>query len=151
MGPVPAETTPAPASPPGAAPAAEAGELPGEPGAATLEPALAARLKRDAAGLVCAVVQQHDTREVLMVAWMDDTALALTLSTGRATYWSRSRGALWRKGDTSGHVQHVKRVSLDCDGDALLVEVDQVGAACHTGERTCFDAAELPVRAGTGA
>ncbi|WP_432503845.1 phosphoribosyl-AMP cyclohydrolase [Kineococcus arenarius] len=116
-----------------------------------MDPALAARLKRDPAGLVCAVVQQHDTREVLMVAWMDDTALALTLSTGRATYWSRSRGALWRKGDTSGHVQLVKRVSLDCDGDALLVEVDQVGAACHTGERTCFDAAELPVRASAGA
>ncbi|WP_436969027.1 phosphoribosyl-AMP cyclohydrolase [Demequina litoralis] len=99
---------------------------------------IAARLKRDPAGLVCAVVQQHDTREVLMVAWMNDDALHETLTTGRAVYWSRSRQELWRKGDTSGHAQRVVRVSLDCDGDALLVEVDQVGAACHTGERTCF-------------
>ena len=115
----------------------------------TLDPSLAGRLKRDAAGLVCAVVQQHDTREVLMVAWMDDEALAATLSTGRATYFSRSRQQLWRKGDTSGHVQWVKRVSLDCDGDALLVEVDQVGAACHTGAATCFDASPLPVVVGS--
>ena len=121
------------------------------PAAPALDPALADRLKRTEAGLVCAVVQQHDTREVLMVAWMDDEALASTLSTGRATYYSRSRGSLWRKGDTSGHVQWVKRVSLDCDGDALLVEVDQVGAACHTGDRTCFDAAPLPVRVGSRA
>ncbi|WP_049821293.1 phosphoribosyl-AMP cyclohydrolase [Kineococcus radiotolerans] len=116
-----------------------------------LDPALAARLKRTDTGLVCAVVQQHDTREVLMVAWMDDEALASTLATGRATYYSRSRRSLWRKGDTSGHVQWVKRVSLDCDGDALLVEVDQVGAACHTGDRTCFDASPLPVRVGSRA
>jgi len=119
--------------------------------APTLDPALAGRLKRDPAGLVCAVVQQHDTREVLMVAWMDDEALAATLSTGRATYFSRSRQQLWRKGDTSGHVQWVKRVSLDCDGDALLVEVDQVGAACHTGDATCFDASPLPVVVGPAA
>jgi len=110
-----------------------------------LDPRVADRLKRNEAGLVCAVVQQHDTREVLMVAWMDDEALANTLATGRATYFSRSRGRLWRKGDTSGHVQWVKKVSLDCDGDSLLVEVDQVGAACHTGDRTCFDAATLPL------
>jgi phosphoribosyl-AMP cyclohydrolase len=110
-----------------------------------LDPRTADRLKRNEAGLVCAVVQQHDTREVLMVAWMDDEALANTLSTGRATYYSRSRQQLWRKGDTSGHVQWVKRVSLDCDGDALLIEVDQVGAACHTGDRTCFDATTLPL------
>lgn len=110
-----------------------------------LQPDLAARLKRDPAGLVCAVVQQHDTREVLMVAWMDDGALAETLATGRATYYSRSRGQRWRKGDTSGHVQWVRKVSLDCDGDALLLEVDQVGAACHTGDRTCFDATRLPL------
>jgi phosphoribosyl-AMP cyclohydrolase len=83
-------------------------------------------------------VQQHDTREVLMLGWMDDEALARTLSSGRVTFFSRSRQEYWRKGDTSGHVQRVKRVSLDCDGDALLVEVEQVGAACHTGERTCF-------------
>lgn len=101
---------------------------------------IAARLKRDSAGLVCAVVQQHDTREVLMVAWMNDDALHETLTTGRAVYWSRSRGELWRKGDTSGHAQRVVRVSLDCDGDALLVEVDQTGPACHTGTRTCFEA-----------
>jgi phosphoribosyl-AMP cyclohydrolase len=104
-----------------------------------LDPAVAARLKRDAAGLVAAVVQQYDTGEVLMVGWMNDEALHRTLTTGRATYWSRSRQAYWVKGETSGHVQHVKSVALDCDGDALLVKVDQVGPACHTGERTCFD------------
>jgi phosphoribosyl-AMP cyclohydrolase len=105
-----------------------------------LDPALAGRLKRDAQGLVAAVVQQHGSGEVLMVGWMDDEALHRTLTSGRATYWSRSRGEYWRKGDTSGHVQHVREVRLDCDGDALLVLVDQVGAACHTGDRTCFDA-----------
>ena len=87
---------------------------------------------------MCAVVQQWDSREVLMVGWMDDEALRRTLAEGRVTFWSRSRQEYWRKGDTSGHAQYVKAVSLDCDGDALLVEVDQVGAACHTGERTCF-------------
>jgi phosphoribosyl-AMP cyclohydrolase len=106
----------------------------------TLDPVVAARLKRDEHGLVAAVVQQHDTREVLMVGWMDDEALRRTLTSGRVTYWSRSRQEYWRKGDTSGHVQWVKAVRLDCDGDALLVEVDQVGAACHTGTRTCFEA-----------
>ena len=105
-----------------------------------LDPAIAARLKRDADGLFPAVAQQHDTGEVLMVGWMDDEALHRTLTTGRATYWSRSRKNYWIKGDTSGHVQHVREVRLDCDGDALLVVVDQVGAACHTGDRTCFDA-----------
>ncbi|WP_447925437.1 phosphoribosyl-AMP cyclohydrolase [Georgenia muralis] len=106
----------------------------------TLDPSVADRLKRDEHGLVCAVVQQHDTGEVLMVGWMDDEALRRTLTTGRATYWSRSRQEYWRKGDTSGHVQHVVSVALDCDGDALLVRVDQVGVACHTGTRTCFQA-----------
>ncbi len=105
-----------------------------------LDPAVAGRLKRDAQGLVAAVVQQHGTGEVLMVGWMDDEALHRTLTTGRATYWSRSRGEYWRKGDTSGHEQHVREVRLDCDGDALLVVVDQVGVACHTGDRSCFDA-----------
>ena len=105
-----------------------------------LDPAVAARLKRDAAGLVPAVVQQHDTGEVLMLGWMDDEALHRTLSTGRTTFWSRSRGEYWVKGETSGNRQWVKEVRLDCDGDTLLVRVDQVGAACHTGERTCFDA-----------
>jgi phosphoribosyl-AMP cyclohydrolase len=108
-----------------------------------LDPAVAARLKRDAAGLVAAVVQQYDTGEVLMVGWMNDEALHRTLTTGRATYWSRSRQAYWVKGETSGHVQHVKSVALDCDGDALLVKVDQVGPACHTGERTCFDSGRV--------
>jgi len=110
-----------------------------------LDPAVADRLKRDVAGLIVAVVQQHDTGEVLMVGWMDDEALHRTLTTGRATYWSRSRQEYWVKGDTSGHVQHVKSVALDCDGDSLLVRVEQVGAACHTGARTCFDAGALTV------
>ncbi|GGS53574.1 hypothetical protein GCM10010156_10320 [Planobispora rosea] len=110
-----------------------------------LDPAIAARLKRTGDGLVPAVAQQYDTGEVLMLAWMDDEALHRTLTTGRATYWSRSRGEYWVKGDTSGHVQHVKSVALDCDGDTILLKVDQVGAACHTGDRTCFDAGELPV------
>ena len=104
---------------------------------------VAARLKRDADGLVCAVVQQHDSGEVLMVGWMDDEALHRTLTSGRVTFWSRSRGEYWRKGDTSGHAQYVKTVALDCDGDALLVRVDQIGAACHTGARTCFDDHDL--------
>lgn len=110
-----------------------------------LDPDVARRLKRDRDGLVCAVVQQYDSHEVLMVGWMDDEALHRTLTEGRVTFWSRSRGEYWRKGDTSGHVQFVKGIAVDCDGDALLVTVDQVGAACHTGDRTCFDAAVLPV------
>ncbi|WP_035775042.1 phosphoribosyl-AMP cyclohydrolase [Arthrobacter sp. H5] len=111
-------------------------------------PEIAARLKRDAAGLVAAVVQQHDSGEVLMLGWMDDEALHRTLTTGRVTFYSRSRSEYWRKGDTSGHVQWVKSVALDCDGDALLVRVDQVGAACHTGTRTCFDGRGLPAVVG---
>lgn len=110
----------------------------------SLDPSIAELLKRDEHGLVCAVVQQHDTLEVLMVGWMDDEALRRTLSDGRVTFWSRSRGEYWRKGDTSGHAQYVKGVRLDCDGDALLVLVDQVGSACHTGDHTCFDARVLP-------
>ena len=114
------------------------------PVASALDPEVAALLRRDPAGLVAAVVQQHDTGEVLMLAWMDDEALHRTLTTGRCTYWSRSRQEYWVKGDTSGHHQLVKSVALDCDGDAVLVRVDQVGAACHTGDRTCFDAGTLP-------
>ena len=114
----------------------------------TLDPGVAALLKRDAAGLVAAVVQQWDTHEVLMVGWMDDEALHRTLTTGRATYFSRSRGEYWVKGETSGHRQWVKQVRLDCDGDTLLVAVDQEGAACHTGDRTCFDARVLPAVVG---
>jgi phosphoribosyl-AMP cyclohydrolase len=110
-----------------------------------LAPAIAARLKRDAQGLVPAVVQQHDTGEVLMVGWMDDEALARTLSTRRTTFWSRSRQDYWVKGETSGHRQHVEEVRLDCDGDTLLVRVDQTGPACHTGDHSCFDATVLPL------
>ena len=113
---------------------------PGRVVPSALAPEVAARLRRDETGLVAAIVQQHDTREVLMLGWMDDEALHRTLTTGRVTFWSRSRQEYWRKGDTSGHVQHVRGVALDCDGDALLVTVDQVGAACHTGARTCFEA-----------
>src|ERR671921_390469 len=103
-----------------------------------LDPAVAALLRRDPAGLVAAVVQQHDTGEVLMVAWMDDEALRRTLTTGRATYWSRSRREYWVKGATSGHRQWVRDVGLDCDGDALRLLADQGAPACHTGERSCF-------------
>jgi phosphoribosyl-AMP cyclohydrolase len=113
-----------------------------------LDPAIAARLKRDKDDLVVAVCQQHDTGEVLMVGWMDDQALHLTLTTGRCTYWSRSRQEYWVKGETSGSQQWVKSVALDCDGDTLLVKVDQVGGACHTGDRTCFDALTLPAVVG---
>lgn len=105
-----------------------------------LDPALAARLKRDEHGLFAAIIQQFDTREVLMLGWMNDEALYRTLTEGRVTFWSRSRQEYWRKGDTSGHRQYVKSVAIDCDGDALLVHVDQVGAACHTGTKTCFEA-----------
>ncbi|MCE3554567.1 phosphoribosyl-AMP cyclohydrolase [Pseudonocardia sp. RS11V-5] len=124
-------------------------ELASEPSAenrvetSELDPAIAARLKRNADGLVCAVVQQRGTHEVLMVAWMDDEALHRTLTTRRGTYWSRSRQDYWVKGETSGHVQQVHEVRLDCDGDTLLVVVDQEGPACHTGDHTCFDADRL--------
>ncbi len=114
-----------------------------------LDPAIAGRLKRDDQGLVAAIIQQHDTGDVLMLGWMDDEALRRTLTSGRVTFWSRSRREYWRKGDTSGHVQHVRSVAIDCDGDALLVRVDQVGAACHTGARTCFLAGgDLPAVVG---
>ena len=111
--------------------------------ASSLDPAVAALLKRDDQGLVAAIVQQHDTGEVLMLGWMDDEALARTLTTGRVTFWSRSRGEYWRKGDTSGQVQHVRGARLDCDGDTVLLLVDQTGVACHTGTRTCFDSTDL--------
>jgi phosphoribosyl-AMP cyclohydrolase len=106
--------------------------------APALAPEVLARLRRDPAGLVAAIVQQHDTGEVLMHAWMDEEALRRTVTTGRGTYWSRSRQEYWVKGATSGHHQYVRSVALDCDGDAVLVKVDQVGAACHTGTRSCF-------------
>jgi len=109
----------------------------------TLDADVASRLKRDANGLFAAVVQEHGTGAVLMVAWMDDDALARTLATREATYYSRSRGEQWIKGATSGHTQHVHSVRLDCDGDVVLLEVDQVGGACHTGDHSCFDAGVL--------
>lgn len=104
-----------------------------------LPSAIAERLKRDAAGLVPAVVQDAHDGRVLMVAWMNDESLALTLATRQATYWSRSRRELWRKGATSGHTQYVHSIELDCDGDTLLLRVSQTDGACHTGERSCFD------------
>jgi phosphoribosyl-AMP cyclohydrolase len=99
---------------------------------------LLATLKRDADGLVPAIAQDHRTGEVLMLAWMDQEALRRTLATGRATYWSRSRGAYWAKGETSGHIQRVRAVAVDCDRDALLLSVEQSGPACHTGTPSCF-------------
>ncbi|AMW20160.1 MULTISPECIES: phosphoribosyl-AMP cyclohydrolase [Mycobacteroides] len=105
-----------------------------------LDPGIAGRLKRDAAGLITAVVQERGTGTVLMVAWMNDEALAQTLATRRGTYFSRSRQRLWVKGETSGHTQYVHAVRLDCDGDTLVLEVDQTGPACHTGAHSCFDA-----------
>ena len=113
-----------------------------------LDPEIAARLKRDSQGLMAAIAQQYDTGEVLMLGWMDDEALHRTLTTGRCTYGSRSRQEYWVKGETSGNLQFVKSVALDCDADAILVKVDQVGAACHTGDRTCFDADLLPAVTG---
>jgi phosphoribosyl-AMP cyclohydrolase / phosphoribosyl-ATP pyrophosphohydrolase len=111
-------------------------------------------LKWDAQGLIPAVAQETVTGEVLMVAWMDHQALAKTLETGLAHYWSRSRRALWRKGETSGHEQHVDGVYADCDGDTLLVQVHQEGVACHTGARNCFftrlEGGEAPALSGAG-
>ncbi|MFT4258772.1 phosphoribosyl-AMP cyclohydrolase [Microbacterium sp.] len=97
----------------------------------------------NADGLVAVIVQQFDTHEVLMLGWADAEALRCTLTTGRAVYWSRSRQEYWRKGDTSGNIQVVHEARLDCDGDAVLLKVDQTGPACHTGTRTCFDAVDL--------
>ena len=97
--------------------------------------------------LVAAIAQDVVTKDVLMVAWMNQESLALTLSTGFATYWSRSRSELWKKGETSGNFQKVHSIAYDCDGDALLVMVEQTGAACHTGKRSCFHA-ELNIASG---
>ncbi|MDQ0850696.1 phosphoribosyl-AMP cyclohydrolase [Arthrobacter sp. B3I9] len=135
----PSSASHAPAGGPVDPAASAAVSAPGSP----LPAELAQALKRDGAGLVAAIVQQFDTNEVLMLGWMDDEALHRTLTSGRVTFYSRSRQEYWRKGDTSGHVQWVKSLAMDCDGDALLVRVDQVGAACHTGTRTCFDGREL--------
>lgn len=100
-------------------------------------------LKFNAQGLVPAIIQDAESHEVLMLAWMDREAVRRTLTTGRVWFWSRSRREYWRKGDTSGHRQYVRGVALDCDGDTLLVSVIQVGAACHTGTRTCFTDREI--------
>ena len=139
--PAPSPSSAVPAGPP----AGPAAAPEGSPLASPLPEGVTAALKRDSAGLVAAVVQQFDTNEVLMLGWMDDEALHRTMTSGRVTFYSRSRQEYWRKGDTSGHVQWVKSVAMDCDGDALLVRVDQVGAACHTGTRTCFDGRGLEV------
>ena len=108
-----------------------------------LSPELSARLKRSPDGLVAAIAQDADTGRVLMMAWMDDTALARTLATRKGTYFSRSRGTYWVKGETSGHTQYVRSVELDCDADTLLLHVDQTGAACHNGTFSCFDTETL--------
>ncbi|APF41618.1 phosphoribosyl-AMP cyclohydrolase [Neomicrococcus aestuarii] len=113
-----------------------------------LDPSLAEKLVFNDAGLIPAIVQQYDSKEVLMMGWMDDVALARTLTTGRVWFYSRSRREYWRKGDTSGHVQYVKSAAMDCDADVLLITVDQVGVACHTGTRTCFTGRELEVVVG---
>ena len=97
-----------------------------------------AQIKFDGQGLVPAIAQQHDTGEVLMMAWMNRESVAETLGTGRVCYWSRSRQSLWRKGETSGQIQKLVELRIDCDGDTLLLLVDQVGVACHTGRRNCF-------------
>ena len=100
--------------------------------------AFVAAIQFDAQGLVPAIAQQHDTGEILMMAWMDRDAVAETMRTGRVCYWSRSRKAPWRKGDTSGHIQELVELRIDCDGDTLLAEVEQTGVACHTGRHNCF-------------
>ena len=109
-----------------------------ETAAPSLPDELEAALAFDHNGLVPAIAQQHDSGEVLMMAWMNRAAVAETLATGRVCYWSRSRGQLWRKGETSGQVQRLIAFGVDCDGDTLLLQVDQTGVACHTGRRSCF-------------
>jgi phosphoribosyl-AMP cyclohydrolase len=104
----------------------------------TRHAAVLAAIRFDANGLVPAIAQQHDTGEVLMMAWMNREAVEETLTTGRVCYFSRSRNALWRKGETSGQTQHLQELLVDCDGDTLLLRVQQDGVACHTGRRSCF-------------
>ena len=110
--------------------------------------AVVARAKFADDGLLPAIIQQWDTNEVLMLGYMDEEALRRTLTEGRVTYWSRSRQEYWRKGDTSGNVQYVKTAALDCDGDTLLVTVEQVGPACHTGAHACFEVDPLKPHVG---
>jgi len=115
------------------------------------DPLAGSTVRWNADGLVPAIVQDVDSGDVLMLAWMDRAALVDTMTSGYATFWSRSRGQRWVKGATSGNVQRVREVSLDCDGDAVLVRVDPAGPACHTGDRTCFDAHRMPVSTPAGA
>jgi phosphoribosyl-AMP cyclohydrolase len=103
------------------------------------------RVRFDEKGLLPAIIQEESTRQVLMLGYMDAEALRRTLTSGRVTFWSRSRQEYWRKGDTSGNVQYVRGAALDCDGDTLLVTVHQVGPACHTGAHACFDVDPLEV------
>lgn len=105
----------------------------------TLDPTIAQRITRNDSGLFPVIAQDATTGQVLMLAWMNDDALAATLASRRATYWSRSRGKYWVKGEESGHRQWVREVRLDCDGDTVLLQVDQEGPACHTGTTSCFD------------
>ena len=114
--------------------------------------AVLARANFAADGLLPAIIQQWDTKDVLMLGYMNSEALRRTLTEGRVTFWSRSRQEFWRKGDTSGHAQYVRTAALDCDDDTLLVQVEQIGAACHTGARACFDVDPLdPVVGSAGA
>jgi phosphoribosyl-AMP cyclohydrolase len=115
----------------------------------TQEALALARFAED--GLLPAVIQEESTRQVLMVGYMDREALRRTLTEGRVVFWSRSRKEYWRKGDTSGHVQHVRGAALDCDADALLVTVEQVGPACHTGAHACFDTHPVDAEVGASA
>ncbi|GAA0960987.1 phosphoribosyl-AMP cyclohydrolase [Frigoribacterium faeni] len=113
----------------------------------TVEPVVA-RARFDASGLLPAIIQEEGSKDVLMMGWMDAEALRRTLTEGRVTFWSRSRSEYWRKGDTSGHAQFVRHAALDCDDDVLLVTVEQIGAACHTGAHSCFEVGPLsPVTA----
>lgn len=112
----------------------------------TLDATFARRLKRDSEGLICAVIQHHQSGRVLMVGYMDDEALSRTLSSRDVTFWSRSRREYWRKGETSGNVLRFVSAEIDCDGDAILVQADPVGPTCHTGVQSCFDAGgEVPL------
>lgn len=137
-----AADTPAAGTPAAGTPAA------GVPADGSAVEAAIAELKFGENDLLPAIVQDDESGDVLMLAWMDAEAVRRTLTTGRVTYWSRSRGEYWRKGDTSGHRQYVRSVASDCDGDTLLVRVVQLGAACHTGSRTCFDGRDLPAVVG---
>lgn len=113
-------------------------EAPGRPAGGTATAAVLEALRFDAQGLVTAIAQQYDTSEVLMLAWMNREAVEKTLGTGQVHYWSRSRQSLWKKGESSGQSQRLIELRVDCDGDALLLLVDQTGVACHTGRRSCF-------------